>query len=201
VRLLAGYSMGALQGYEWAVRHPARVERLLVIAGATRTGRSARALIDGLAGTLTEPDPLRRHAARWRELGVSGSVYERRRWRSLGHGSEAEFTRAVFDDDLAGWDPRDLLCQLAKWRAADVSRHAGGDLAAALGRIRARTCVIALEGDPFAPLEQCAAEQTLIPGAELRLVETCWGHYAFAGFDARDTAAIDQAIRDLLAHD
>jgi homoserine O-acetyltransferase len=65
-------------------------------------------------------------------------------------------------------DPNDVLCMAWKWQEADVSRHTGGDLAAALGRIKARTTVMPISGDMFFVTADCAAEQKLIPRSELR---------------------------------
>ena len=196
--LVAGYSMGAAQAYEWAVRHPARVPRLLVMAGTARTPGSAAFLIAKLTQALRSARPLERHGELWARLGVSAAVYREERWRHAGYGSEEEFKRALFVDDFTGLAPGDLACQLSKWGTGDVSRATGGDLAAALGRIRARVVVMPFKGDPFAPTEVCAAERQLIAGAELRPLDTAWGHYAFGGFDPRDRFEIERAIGDLL---
>jgi len=45
------------------------------------------------------------------------------------------------------------------WQHGDVSRHTGGDLAAALGRITARTTVMPISTDQFFPVPDCAAGQ------------------------------------------
>ena len=39
-------------------------------------------------------------------------------------------------------DRNDLLTMMWKWQRGDVARHTGGDLAAALGRITAKTFVM-----------------------------------------------------------
>jgi cytochrome c biogenesis protein len=44
-------------------------------------------------------------------------------------------------------DPNNLLTQAAKWRAADVSANTGGDMTAALGRIKAAATLVAFTGD------------------------------------------------------
>jgi homoserine O-acetyltransferase/O-succinyltransferase len=48
-------------------------------------------------------------------------------------------------------DPNDLLCMAWKWPHGDVSRHTGGDLWAALGRIKAKTFVMPMSSDIFLP--------------------------------------------------
>lgn len=200
--LVVGYSMGACQAYEWAVRAPDRVCRLAAIAGTARTTPRAAALIEQLAQKLELKPPatgLAEHARLWAVLGVSPRVYDDALWSQIGFATTDEFICAVFEDDFARLDPRDLTCQLRKWRRGDVSHLSSGDLRAALGRISADTLVIPLAGDPFSTLEDCVAESLLIARSEVRPIETAWGHYAFAGFDPQDKAAIDDALADLLS--
>ena len=97
-------------------------------------------------------------------------------------------------------DPNDLLCMARKWQDADVSRHTQGDLATALGRIKAKTTVMPISSDMFFVTADCAAEQMLIPGSELRMLETQWGHIGLFGLDANYVAQVDAALGELLAH-
>ena len=62
-------------------------------------------------------------------------------------------------------DPNDLLTMMWKWHHGDVARHTGGDLAAALGRITAKTFVMPIDEDMFFPPRDCRAEQEMIAGA------------------------------------
>src|SRR5260370_38169412 len=75
-------------------------------------------------------------------------------------------------------DPNDLLCMAWKWQRGDVSRHAGGDLRAALGRIKAKTFVMPMSSDMFFPPSDCHAEWRLIPLAPVRALQTCDGSLA-----------------------
>jgi homoserine O-acetyltransferase len=60
-------------------------------------------------------------------------------------------------------DPNNLLTMAWKWRHGDVSKHTGGDLAVALGRIKAKTFVTSFAGDMFFPVSDLEDEQALIP--------------------------------------
>ena len=42
-------------------------------------------------------------------------------------------------------DPNELLTMMWKWQRGDVARHTNGDLAAALGRITAKTFVMPID--------------------------------------------------------
>jgi homoserine O-acetyltransferase/O-succinyltransferase len=195
--LALGFSMGAHQAYEWAVRFPELVLRLAVFAGLARTTPANELLVSASAEALSTGG-LGQHARFWAATGLSADLFRQEAWRDAGFESVEDLVRRLFEEDYARLDPADLLCQLAKWRRADVSLHAGGDLAAALARISARTLVVAFSHDAWFPVADCAAEQRLIPDGELRVVESVWGHYAW-GITAAETAAIDALLRELLA--
>jgi homoserine O-acetyltransferase len=85
-----------------------------------------------------------------------------------------------------------------KWQHGDVSRNTDGDLAAALGRIEAKTFVMPFEEDMFFPVSDCAHEESMIPDSELRPIPSLWGHFTMFGVFEEDKQAIDDHIRELL---
>jgi homoserine O-acetyltransferase len=100
---------------------------------------------------------------------------------------------------FAPMDPNDLLCMAWKWQHGDVSRLAGGDLRAALGRIKAKTFVMPMSTDMFFPPADCQREWRLIRDAEYRPIETIDGHLALFGADPNAIAQLDRNLGDLLA--
>ena len=94
-------------------------------------------------------------------------------------------------DEFVRGQANNLLTQAAKWRAADVSANAGGDMDAALGRITAATTLVAFTGDLFFPPEDIRADAERIPGAKFRETGTVWGHFTMFNLREQDTAAID----------
>ena len=80
-----------------------------------------------------------------------------------------------------------------------MARHTGGDLAAALGRITAKTFVIPIDEDLLFPVRDCAPEQQLIKNSELRVVEDVIGHLALFGVAPTYMPQIDRHLSDLLA--
>jgi homoserine O-acetyltransferase/O-succinyltransferase len=192
-----GFSMGAQQAYEWAVRFPEMVARLAGFAGLARTTPANDLLVAASAEAL-ETGGTAQHARFWAATALSAELFRREAWREAGFASVADLVRRLFEDDYGSLDPDDLLAQLEKWRRADVSRHADGDLSAALGRISARTVVAPFSHDGWFPVADCRAEQELIPNSTLRVVESVWGHYAW-GITAAETAQIDAIIDELLA--
>ncbi len=197
LQLVLGFSMGAQQAYEWAVRFPAMVARLATFAGLARTG-AANDLLVGAAAEALAGGGARQHAHFWAATGLSAELYRREAWRELGFTSVDDLVKRLFEDDFASLDARDLLAQLAKWRTADVARHAGGDLIAALGQITARTVVTAFSHDGWFAQADCAAEQELIAGSSFRLLQSVWGHYAW-GITDDEIGQIDQLVGELLA--
>jgi homoserine O-acetyltransferase/O-succinyltransferase len=194
--LVLGFSMGAQQAYEWAVRFPAQVERLAAFAGLARTTPANNLLVAASEEAL-RTGGAEQHAHFWAATGLSGELFRTEAWRVAGFTSVADLVERLFVEDYAACDPANLLAQLAKWRGADVSRHTGGDLAAALERITARTVVAPFSHDGWFPVEDCRAEQELIPGSTLRVVDSVWGHYAW-GITEAETAQIEAILRKLL---
>jgi homoserine O-acetyltransferase/O-succinyltransferase len=96
-------------------------------------------------------------------------------------------------------DPNNLLCMVGNGSAATVSRHTGGDLRAALGRIKAKTFVMPMSSDMFFPPADCQAEWRLIPNAEFRPIQTIDGHLALFGADSNAISQFDKQLAELLA--
>jgi homoserine O-acetyltransferase len=197
LELVLGFSMGAQQAYEWAVRFPGAVRRLAVFAGLART-TPANALLVAVSAEALQTGGTKQHAHFWAATGLSAELFRKEGWRSAGFKSLDDLVERLFEEDYGRFAAADLLCQLAKWRVADASRHAGGDLSAALGRVSARTLVAAFSHDAWFPPADCEAEQRLIPNSELGLVKSPWGHYAW-GMTQVETAQIENLLRDLLA--
>jgi len=129
-------------------------------------------------------------------MGFSTEFWKQEAWRALEFESKEEFLEGFLEPYFTVMDPNDLLTQAWKWQRGDVARHTGGDLAAALGRITAKTLVMPIDEDMFFPPRDCKAEQALIPKSELRLVEDILGLFGVA---PTYMPQIDQHLTDLLA--
>ena len=212
--LVFGGSMGAQQTYEWAVRFPDRVQRAAPLAGTARSYEHCRMFVQTFVDAL-RTDPayadggyprsadvqvgLRRLTRAFALLLMSNTFWTDEHWRALGFSSAEDFRIGFLEGYFGPMDPADLLCMAWKWQHGDVSRHTGGDLAAALGRITAKTLVMPISTDQFFPVADCAAEQELIKGSELRIIEDVHGHASLFGLGPSYSAQIDRALSDLLA--
>jgi homoserine O-acetyltransferase len=217
LQLVLGWSTGALQTYEWAVRFPDRVKRIASIAGAPRPSPWTKlwlrtALQEPITsdpswnnGFYTDPQTVQgglRRMAHGTALTLPPAGFYREGkelWRSLGFSSTEDFVARFWEAFWLPQDPNNLLVQISKALTADPSASIGGDLATALSRITARVLVIAFPGDPMFPPEECELDANRIPNAEFRKITTVFGHLATFGLSEEDVKAVDNALRELLA--
>ncbi len=208
-----GWSMGGQQTYEWAVRHPEMVRRAGVFAATAKTPVQNQLFID-VHTELLRSDPafaggryadsddvhvgLARHAMAFSMTSTSHRFFRDEVWRRIGFGAVEEFTLGFMRGHFQPMDPNNLLCQAAKWRAADVSLQTGGDMAAALGRITARVFVFPFGGDQFFPPEDHEPDVAMIRDATLRVIDSPVGHFTMFGLLPEDVAAVDDALAEVL---
>ena len=212
--MVSGWSMGGQQTLEWAVRFPDMVQ-LAVPFAATALNPDHCTVFCDLHMDALRSDPayangfyaaagdvhvgLRRHAQAFALMGATSAMYRDEVWRELGFTSLQGFVQGFLQAYFGPMDPNDLLTQAAKWRGSDVAADHGGDVAAALGRITARTIDVAFTGDLFFPPEDIKADAGQIPGAEYREIGSVWGHFTMFNLRERDTAEIDAVYRDALS--
>jgi homoserine O-acetyltransferase len=196
------------------VRYPAVVRRAASIAGTAKNSEHGFLFAETLVDAITS-DPsfksgfyassgdvregLLRHAKMWAVMGWSTEFFKQNRHRALGFSSMDDFIVNFMYGYFRAMDPNDLLCMAWKWQRGDVSRMAGGNLKEALGRIKAKTFVMPISHDMFFPLQDCEAEQKMIPGSELRPLKSIDGHLALFGTDPDFLAQVDKNLKDLLA--
>jgi homoserine O-acetyltransferase len=216
--LVVGGSMGAQQTYEWAVRFPAKVLRAAPIAGTAQNTPHDFLFTRTLMEAITS-DPgwqggdyashtnvaagLRRHATIWAVVGFSTEFWKTQAWRDIEVDgvtfSTMDEYQAFREALYCEMDPNALLSMAWKWQRGDVARHTAGDLRAALKRVTAKTFVMPIDEDMFFPPRDCAYEQTMITGAQLRVLHSVTGHSALGGSEASFLAQVDAHLLELLA--
>jgi len=212
--LVCGGSMGAQQTYQWCIDYPEMVRRAAPIAGTARVtphnyyyteilNQAIRSDPAWNNGWYTEPHAahvgLRRQARIWAVMGFSTELYKQERWRELGFASPEDFVVGFLEGYFLPMDPNNLLCMTRKWQSGDVSKRANNNLKDALQRIKAKLFVIAIDEDMFFPVRDCQSEQEMIPGSELRLVNSLFGHLALFGLEKEYYEQIDTHLGDLLS--
>lgn len=214
LQLVTGWSMGAQQTYEWAVRFPDMVERAAPIAGTAKTTPHCSTYVDVFCDALTSDpgwtngtykDPsevsegLRRMARVFAMMGASPELYNDELWNEYGFSSLEGFLEGFWEKWFLPMDPNNLLAMAKKWRSGDVGAYTGSDLSAALATITAKVFVIAFERDMFITQADCRNEQEMINGSELINIPSYWGHFSMFGLAKEDFQAINDSLARLLA--
>jgi homoserine O-acetyltransferase len=195
------------------VRFPEKVGRAAPIAGTAKNTSHDFLYTDAFMEAITS-DPgfrngfydsnkevregLARHAKIWAVMGFFTEFFKQEHWRTLGFASLEDFQIKFMEAYFDPIDPNDLLCMAWRWQRGDVSRHTGGDLAAALRRIQAKTFVMPIDEDLFFPVRDCKAEQEIIPNSELRVVESVSGHLGLFNLEPSYMEQVDQHLGELL---
>jgi homoserine O-acetyltransferase/O-succinyltransferase len=214
IALAVGWSMGGQQAYQWAALFPDRVRSMACICGQATTAPHTFVFLDGPKYALITADdwhdgdyetpPYRGLTAKarvWAGWALSQEWYRRELWRTMGSESLNDYLTKVWDPIYYRRDGNDLVSMIRTWQACDLGNNPvyQGDREAALRAITARAIIMPCRTDFYFPPEDNAAEVALMPNAELRVIESVWGHYAGGGRNAADTSFIDTALRELLA--
>ncbi|GGA51508.1 homoserine O-acetyltransferase [Nitratireductor aestuarii] len=215
IRLAMGWSLGGAQAFEWAAAFPEKVERLFAFQSAARTSRHFYVFFDSVRAAIEldvnfregfyveQPQRGLRVAARiYAAWGFSQAFFRERLDQSaLGYASIEDFLIDFWEGWFVRRDANNLLAQLWTGQHADISNNDlyRGELGKALASIQAETIVMPSTSDLYFPVEDAAEEAMQIPKAELRVLNSQWGHVAGEGMNDDDTRFIEQAIADLLA--
>ncbi len=205
--LVVGGSMGGMRALEWAVSHPARVERLLALATcAAATGDQIAWCAPQLAAIRSDPnfaggDYYDAQPGEGPHVGLgvarriahvtyrSGNEINLRfgRTHQLGEnplGGDGRYAvESYLDhhaDKLVGrFDANSYLVLTEAMNAHDVGRGRGG-VASALTRVTARTTVVALDSDRLYPVELNAEIAAGVRRAgPLQVLHSPYGHDGF----------------------
>lgn len=215
VKLVYGFSMGAMQAFHWAALFPDRVEKIASVCGAARCSPHNFVFLDGVKAALTADSawqdgwfatpPVRGFQAMGRVYagwGLSQAFYREELWRGAGFSSLEDFIVAFWEGFFRRSDANDLLATLWMWQHADISANElyAGDFDKALAAIAADAIVMPSETDLYFTVEDNRREVARMPRAELRPIPSIWGHIAgYPVFNPADAEFINNALCELLA--
>lgn len=214
IRLAVGWSMGALQVYQWAALWPDLVQTLAPLGGSARCSPHNYVFLEGVrVALMSDPawnegnykDPplkgLHTMGRVWAGWALSQAWYRQHKYRELGFSSLEDFLIGYWEGVYLKRDANNMLLHIWTWQKGDLSDNDRykGDYAAALKAITARAIVMPGQTDLYFPPEDSAIEVSHMRNAELRPIPSIWGHYAGAGRDPADFAFIDKALKELLA--
>ena len=216
VRLVTGWSMGALQTYHWGALYPDMVERILPFQGSAKCSRHNFVFLEGARSALMADAAfedgwygapprkgLRAFARVYAGWGFSQTFYRRKADIELmGYASLEDFLVGFWEGLFLAKDANNLLGMLWTWQHGDISDNElfHGDLPKALAAIKAKAIVMPSSTDLYFPPEDNEIEVSHMPNAELRIVDSFWGHFAGGpGTSPDDIRVLDAALRELLA--
>ena len=216
LRLVVGWSMGALQTFHWGALYPDMVERIAPFCGSAKCSRHNFVFLEGVRAALTadvafadgwyiaKPQKgLRAMARVYAGWGFSQAFYrEELDLKALGYSSLEDFLVAFWEGFFLPKDPNNLLAMLWTWQNGDISANQtyGGDFRKALGAIKARAYVMPGQTDLYFPPEDSQFEVKHMPNAEYVPVPSIWGHFAGGpGTNPEDVRFLDGKLKELLA--
>lgn len=210
---VVGGSAGGMRALEWAVEHPARVERLLLLAtSGYASGEQIALSRTQVAAIAGDPHYDGGHYYD-QEQGPLVGLDLARRMAHIAYRSESElserFGRRVQDDGrwavdsylqhhgdklVSRFDANSYIVLTSAMDSHDVGRDRGGQ-ASALARVSARTTVAGIDSDRLYPLYQQEELADLIStAAPLQVVPSPHGHDGFLV----EADHVGELLRDLL---
>jgi len=209
---VVGASMGGMQALQWAVSHPAFMDKVIALTPMARTAAWAKVVLEAARACLMA-DPA------WSGAGFDG-VPERgwaayaglmnallmRTPEALERACQGREVHAWFGEIVAhqraqDLDATDFLYQSWAYEAHDVGHTPGfgGDTERALQSIVARTLILAPPLDLFNPVACARLAADAIPRAQAVEIPSIQGHYAATSLEPSDAAFINRTIGAFLA--
>ena len=216
IKLVTGWSMGALQTFHWGALYPDMVERIAPFCGAAKCSRHNFVFLEGVKAALTadaawdngwykeKPQKgLRAMARVYAGWGFSQSFYrEELDLKTLGYSSLEDFLVAFWEGFFLPKDANNLLTMLWTWQNGDISDNEifKGNYKKALGTIKAKAYVMPGQTDLYFPTEDSQNEVANMPNAEFIPFPSIWGHFAGGpGVSKADVKFLDGKLKKLLA--
>jgi len=213
IALVLGWSLAAMQAYQWAAQYPEMVEAILPYCGAARCSALNYAFLDGPKaalqadaawneGNYTEPPEkgLRAFGRVYVAWAYSHRFYSDGLYRKLGFATLEELVRGWENDHLK-WDANNLLTKIWTWQHGDISNNElyRADFKSALRSIQAQAIVMPCNSDLYFVPEDNAEEVAVMRRAELRVFDSPWGHCVGSpGRVPEFQRALDEAAAELL---
>ncbi len=192
IKLLYGWSMGAMQGYHWAALYPDMVKSLLAVCGSAKCWPLNEVFLEGISAAMGHDGDRAAFGRAYAGWAYSAAFYRNELYKGLGYQTLEDFLK-YWEDDHLSFDARDLMAMLWTWKNARISD-------AELAQIKARTIIMPADTDMYFTVDEARIEAAAIPGAELQVLISPYGHCAGApGRFPAETAIIEAAMRALLA--
>ena len=213
--LVYGWSMGGQQALHWGAIFPDRVRAICAVCTSARTSPHNKVFLEGIRATLTADGAWRdgrfveRPVKALRAFGrvyagwaMSQAFYRDALWRTMGFASLEDYLVRAWEGNFLRRDAGDLLSMIDTWYQSDISDNAiySGNLSRALGAITARSIIMPSTTDLYFTVADSEIETRQMPNAELRPIESIWGHRAGNPTHwPADENVLRRAVQELLA--
>jgi homoserine O-acetyltransferase len=201
-----------MQALQWGISHPDFMRCLVAMTPMVRAAPWACAVLETARRALTADPAWNGHEFTaypergWRAWTGVMSVLAGRTPRALEEmfsnpGDVSSWIEQVTKDNIAnGFDATDWLYQSWAYEAHDVGTTPGfgGNVAVALGSIRARALILAPPLDLFNPVQSAQEAADAIAGATLIEIPSVQGHQAATSLKAEDAGFLNEEIGEFL---
>lgn len=215
IRMVTGWSMGALQTFHWGAMFPDMVERIAPFCGSAKCSRHNFVFLEGVKAALCadaawdngrykeKPEKgLRAMARVYAGWGFSQGFYRAELdIKTMGFSSLEDFLVAFWEGFFLPKDANNLLTMAWTWQNGDISDNDlyNGDYKKALGAIKPKAYVMPGQTDLYFPTEDSEAEVANMPNAAYVPIPSIWGHFAGGpGTNPEDVKFIDEKLKELL---
>jgi homoserine O-acetyltransferase len=216
IKLVTGWSMGALQTFHWGALYPDMIEYILPFCGSAKCSRHNYVFLEGVKAALQadaawnngwykeKPAKGLRAVGRvYAGWGLSQAFYRHELdLNVLGYSSLEDFLVAFWEGFFLPKDANNLLTMLWTWQHGDISNNEifKGDYKKALSAIKPKAYVMPGKTDLYFPPEDSENEVANMPNAKLIPIPSIWGHFAGGpGTNPEDVKFLDAKIKELLA--
>jgi homoserine O-acetyltransferase/O-succinyltransferase len=214
LRAVVGFSMGAQQAFQWAVRYPAFEDRVVATSGTAKTyphgivrleGQIAAIAADPVfnSGDYTTPPTkgLEAFGMVWAAWLYSQEWWRKQLWKTPTVTTLDQAMARFRTRFIPGADANNLILQARTWERHDVGTTPGfgGDVEKALRSIKAPLLYMPSETDLYFPIGDARYEAAFIPGVSLVPIPSLWGHTAGAASNPADAKFLNETIGRFLA--
>ncbi|TQR36997.1 alpha/beta fold hydrolase [Lysinibacillus sphaericus] len=213
IALVVGWSLGALQTFQWGTNYPKMVERIAPFGGTAKTRPHAQLVFEGFIAALQADSgwkegfythqPTRGLAAMGRAYapwGFSQTYYLEQLYQMEGYSTLKAYLEDYWDQVFLSFDANDLITMLRTGISGDISANPldNNNFEQALNRITAHVLVMPGSTDLFFPPEDNAYEVKHMPNAVFQPIESKWGHCFGVGQNELDSLVIDNHLKQFL---
>ncbi|WP_054768558.1 alpha/beta fold hydrolase [Lysinibacillus parviboronicapiens] len=210
IALVVGWSLGAVQTFQWGASYPDMVERIAPFGGTAKTRPHAKVVFEGMIAALQadaawqdgyyNEQPKAGLAAMGRVYaawGFSQAYYLEQLYQQEGYNTLEEYLVDYWDQVFFSFDANNLITMLRTGITGDISANSiyKGNFELALSSITAKALVMPGSTDLFFPPQDNAYETQHMPNAIFLPIESKWGHCAGIGQHEQDSEWIDERLK------